>query len=180
MILAGRRKLSSLMSETQQQYKTRILSHIQGRDPLSLLAAAPDKMSALLAYASVAVLGVRPAPDKWSIREIVAHLVDDELVGAYRIRLILSEPNTEIQAFDQDAWARLGRYSQIDPQVSLALFRGLRAANLALWNALTPEEWDRAGIHAERGRESVRDIATYYAGHDLNHFEQIEAILARA
>jgi hypothetical protein len=71
----------------------------------------------------------------------------------------------------------IGRYARIEPQVSLALFRSLRAANLALWQALTPEEWDSAGIHAQRGRESVRDIATYYAGHDLNHFAQIEAIL---
>lgn len=60
-----------------------------------------------------------------------------------------------------------------------ALFRLLRAANLALWHALTPEKWDRAGIHAERGRESVRDIAIYYASHDLNHFAQIEAILGQ-
>jgi DinB superfamily len=74
----------------------------------------------------------------------------------------------------------IGRYSQIDPQASLALFRALRAANLVLWHTLTPEEWDRAGFHAERGRESVRDIATFYAGHDLNHFAQIEAILRRA
>jgi hypothetical protein len=109
----------------------------------------------------------------------VAHLAEDELVGAYRIRLILSEPDIAIQAFDQDAWAVIGRYAQIEPQVSLTLFRSLRAANLALWYVLTPEEWDRAGIHAERGRESVRDIATYYAGHDLNHFAQIEAILGR-
>jgi hypothetical protein len=70
----------------------------------------------------------------------VAHLADDDLVGAYRIRLILSEPEIAIQAFDQDTWAMIGRYAQIEPQVSLALFRALRAANLALWHALTPEE----------------------------------------
>jgi hypothetical protein len=56
----------------------------------------------------------------------VAHLAEDELVGAYRIRLILSEPDIAIQAFDQDAWAVIGRYAQIEPQVSLALFRSLR------------------------------------------------------
>ena len=165
------------MAETQEQYKTRILSHVQGHDPLALLTVAPDKLAALLAQTPVPVLSLRPAPSKWSIQEIVAHLADDELVGAYRIRLILSEPDIAIQAFNQDAWAMSGRYAQTDPQVSLALFRALRAANLTLWHALTPEEWDRAGIHAERGRESVRDIVSYYAGHDLNHFAQIEAIL---
>jgi len=48
----------------------------------------------------------RPAPDKWSIQELAAHLADDELVGAYRIRMILSFPGTAIEAFDQDIWAR--------------------------------------------------------------------------
>jgi hypothetical protein len=169
--------VSFFMAETQAQYKTRILNHVQGRDPLALLTVAPDTLAVLLAQAPVPALSLRPAPGKWSIQEIAAHLADDELVGAYRIRLILSEPDIAIEAFDQDAWAMIGRYARIEPQVSLALFRSLRAANLALWQALTPEEWDSAGIHAQRGRESVRDIATYYAGHDLNHFAQIEAIL---
>ena len=56
------------------------------------------------------------------------------------------------------------------------MFRILRQANLALLRSLTPAEWNLYGIHAERGAESIRDIAMYYAGHDLNHFKQIEAI----
>ena len=73
----------------------------------------------------------------------------------------------------------MGRdYGATDPGRSLALFRTLREANLALWLRLSPAEWERAGVHAERGVESIRDIATYYAGHDLDHFAQIEAILA--
>jgi hypothetical protein len=56
------------------------------------------------------------------------------------------------------------------------MFRILRQANLALLHSLDPAEWNLYGIHAERGAESIRDIAMYYAGHDLNHFKQIEAI----
>jgi len=166
------------MSETQAQYKARILRHLAGRDPLSLLAAAPATLAALLAAVPPALCARRPAPGKWSIQEIVAHLADDELVGAYRIRLILAAPGTAIQAFDQDQWAETGHYGATDPGRSLALFRTLREANLALWLRLSPAEWERAGVHAERGVESIRDIATYYAGHDLDHFAQIEAILA--
>ncbi|MFN2566392.1 MAG: DinB family protein [Gemmatimonadaceae bacterium] len=166
------------MTETQAQYKARILSHVAGRDPLPLLAAAPAKLAALLAGVPPAVYTRKPAPGRWSVQEITAHLADDELVGAYRVRLILSAPGTAIEAFDQDTWAATGRYATTDPGTSLALFRALREANLALWHALTPPEWDRYGVHAERGKESVRDIAAYYAGHDLNHFAQIEAILA--
>jgi hypothetical protein len=167
------------VTETQSQYKARILGYLAGRDPMTLLAAAPATLAQLLQGAPAEVLSRHPSPGKWSVREIVAHLGDDELVGAYRIRMILSSPGTDIQAFDQDVWATTGRYSESDPAGALALFRVLREANLTLLRALRPDEWERYGIHAERGRESVRDIVSYYAGHDVNHFRQIEAILAR-
>ena len=168
------------MTETQAQYKARILRYLGARDPLPLLAAAPATLAALLARVPPGALDRRPAPGKWSIREITAHLADDELVGAYRIRLVLSAPGTDIQAFDQDIWANTGRYATSDPASSLTLFGVLRESNLALWRSLTPAEWDLVGVHAERGPESIREIAAYYAGHDLNHFAQIEALLAGA
>src|SRR5262245_36839498 len=163
-------------SETVAEYKARILRYQAGADPLVLQAKAPGVLAALVEGLSAEQLGHRPAPGKWSIREIIAHLADDELVGAYRIRLILSAPGTAIQAFDQDVWARTGRYSTRDVSDALALYRTLRVANLTLLQSLTAEEWDMFGVHAERGVESVRDIAMYFAGHDLNHFQQIESI----
>jgi len=166
------------LSETIDEYKERIRGYQAGADPLVLQAKAPDVLAALVENLSVEQLDERPAPGKWCIREIVAHLADDELVGAYRMRLILSSPGTAIQAFDQDVWARTGRYSSRDIHDSLLLYRTLRFANLELLNSLTTEEWDMSGIHAERGIESLRDIAMYFAGHDINHFRQIESILS--
>ena len=162
--------------ETVDDYKQRILEYQAGADPLVLQAKAPDVLTALIEGLSTEDLALRPAPGKWCIREIVAHLADDELVGAYRIRLILSAPGTAIQAFDQDVWARTGRYSTRDVTDSLALYRTLRFANLELLQSLTAQEWNMFGVHAERGVESLRDIAMYFAGHDLNHFGQIESI----
>ncbi len=157
-------------------YKARILSYQAGSDFLAVQASAPARLASLIDGLSAEEIARRPAPDKWSIQEIVAHLADDELVGGYRIRLILSSPGTEIQAFDQDVWSRTGRYDRTDVRSSLELFRVLREANLWLFRSLRPEEWDISGVHAERGVESIRDIAMYYAGHDINHFKQIEAI----
>ncbi|MGQ0720735.1 MAG: DinB family protein [Candidatus Eiseniibacteriota bacterium] len=163
-------------SETVEEYKARIFSYVAGADPLVLQARAPDVLAALLKGLSTDDLGQRPAPGKWCIREIVAHLADDELVGAYRIRLILSAPGTAIQAFDQDVWASTGRYRTSDVMDALALYRALRFANLKLLQSLSTQEWDMFGVHAERGRESLRDVAMYFAGHDINHFRQIESI----
>jgi len=161
------------------EYKARILSYQAGSDFLALQESAPRTLASLIAGLSSEVLARRPAPGKWSIQELTAHLADDELVGGYRIRMILSAPGTQIQAFDQDIWARTGRYDGTDVQLTLEMFRVLRQANLALLRSLRPDEWDMSGVHAERGVESIRDMAMYYAGHDINHFKQIEAIRSK-
>ena len=160
-------------------YRANILSYQAGADFLALQTAAPEKLASLTGGLSAEQLARRPAPEKWSIQELAAHLADDELVGAYRVRMILSSPGTPIQAFDQDVWARTGRYSTSDVSDSLVLYRTLRFANLKLLQSLTAEEWDMFGVHAERGVESLRDIAMYFAGHDINHFRQIESIRER-
>ena len=94
--------------------------------------------------------------------------------------MILSSPGTAIEAFDQDIWAQTGRYDKIEVGLSLEMFRLLRESNLRLLRSLSAEEWNLFGVHAERGVESIRDIAMYFAGHDINHFKQIEAIRANS
>jgi hypothetical protein len=162
--------------EAAAAYKARILGYQAGADFLALQAEAPGKLVLLVEGLSVAQLSRRPAPDRWSIQEIVAHLADDELVCAYRMRMILSAPGTAIQAFDQDLWASIGRYAERDVPSSLEVFRVLRHANLELLHSLSAEQWEMYGIHAERGVESIREIAMYFAGHDINHFRQIDSI----
>jgi hypothetical protein len=53
----------------------------------------------------------------------------------------------------------------------------LREGNLALLRSLDPEQWQHYGMHSERGRETIEHIARMFAGHDLNHLQQIEKIL---
>jgi len=167
------------MKETVQEYTQRILSNTKGQDPLQVQAETPGKIEALTKGAgSAATLCKRPAPDKWSVSEILAHLADCEIVFAWRIRSILGEPGTPLAAFDQDAWASSGHYAQRNPHQSLALFRMLRENNLALYGSLTPEQWQQYGVHAERGKESVEHLMRLMAGHDLNHLQQIERLLA--
>jgi hypothetical protein len=112
------------------------------------------------------------------VQEIVAHLADTEIAGSWRIRLILGEPGTPVQAFDQDAWVTATHYAKRDPRQAVEQFRVLREANLALYKSLTPEQWKHHGVHAERGEETVQHIVRMFAGHDLNHLGQIERILA--
>jgi DinB superfamily len=166
------------MSETPQQYSRRIMTMIEGKDALKTQSATPKKLESLVKRAPVSKLRKRPAPDKWSVGEILAHLADTEIVVGWRIRSILGAPGTPIQAFDQDAWAAAGNYAKRDPRKSLEQFRAVRDANLALYKSLHPEQWKHFGMHAERGEESLQRILHMMAGHELNHLSQIERILA--
>lgn len=166
------------MSETSQQYIQRILGHLEGQEPLKVQAATAKKIEKLLKKVPPAKLRKRPAPDKWSITEILAHLADAEMVGGYRMRMILATPGTPIPAFNQDVWVTSGHYDKRDARKSLEQFRAIREANLALLKTLTPEQWKHHGIHAERGQETIEHIVRMFAGHDLNHTKQIERIVA--
>ena len=166
------------MQETADQYRQRMFSYLSGGDPLKLQAAAPAKLAKLLKNVSPAGARKRPAPGKWSIAEIVAHLADTELVGGYRIRAILGAPGSQIIGFDQDRWVTALHYDKRNLRKSFEHYCALREANLALLKTLTPEQWKHHGIHNERGAETVETIVSMFAGHDLNHFQQIERILA--
>jgi hypothetical protein len=167
------------MQETTEQYRKRMFEHSEGGNPLKMQAAAPARLAKLLKGVSPAKARKRPAPGKWSIAEIVAHIADTELVGGYRMRAILGQPGTPIIGFDQDAWVTALHYDKRDLKKSFEQYRALREANLALLKSLTPEQWKHEGLHSERGPESVETMARMYAGHDINHIEQIERILGK-
>lgn len=165
------------MKETAAAYTRRLLSYSEGSEPLSLQRAAPRRLAALLKGKSRARLTCRPAANRWSVAEIAAHLADSEIAVSWRLRQILSHNAIPIQAYDQDAWAATLDYAHRDPRQSLALFRVLRASNVALLKSVPPALWNNFGVHSERGNESIAHLVHLIAGHDLNHLEQIKAAL---
>ena len=167
------------MPETVQEYTQRLLSYAGEKEPLRLQQAAPAKLASLVKGKTRKQLARRPAPDKWSVAEIMAHLADAEIAISWRLRQILAKNAIPLQAYDQDAWANIFQYAKRDPRQSLANFRALREANLALLKSVPRKLWDNYGVHEERGNESVTHIVRMVSGHDINHLRQIEAILKR-
>lgn len=166
------------MPETVEQYVQRINSKVAGLDPIKVQASTAKKLAKLIQGKSAAKLRKRPAPTKWSASEILAHLADTEIVQGWRMRSVLAVPGTPIQAYDQDAWVVSGHYDQRDARKSLEQFRVLRQANLDLLKSLTPQQWKLHGMHAERGVQSIEQMVTLIAGHDINHLEQVAALLS--
>lgn len=159
------------------EYLARIREQASGRDPLEAQGHTAEILAGLIGGVSQARLAARPQPGKWSIAEILAHLAEDEIATAWRYRQMVEHSGIELAGFDQDLWASLGNYAARDPQESLALFGLLRKANLDFLRGLNAEQWECFGIHAERGRITVRDLAAHMAGHDANHLEQIRRML---
>src|SRR5258708_25903382 len=152
---------------------------MEGKRPLAVQAATPKKLQRLIKGVPTSKLRKRPAPDKWSVSEIVAHLADAEIVGGFRMRMILGAPGTPIVAFDQDSWVTSGHYEKRDPRKSVEQFRVLREANLALLKSLTAAQWKHHGIHSESGQETIKHIVRIFSGHDINHLQQIESIFGK-
>ncbi len=164
-------------TETAEQYAARFASYVEGQDPLAMQRGAPRKIATLIEGLSVAELRTRPAPDRWSVVEIIAHLAEDELSSSWRYRQMIEHNGSPLLGFDQDLWARLGDYQSWQPHDALAMYRLLREANLRLLERLTPEQWNCAGVHSERGSLTVRQLARHMAAHDINHIKQIERLL---
>jgi hypothetical protein len=165
------------MQETPQEYIKRILGNVEGQDPLKVQAGTAKKLERLVKGVPASKLRKRPAPEKWSAGEILAHLADSEIVIGWRMRQILGAPGSPIQAYDQDSWAAAGHYKKRDPRKSAEQFRVVREANLALLKSLAPEQWKHHGMHSERGVETIEHIVRMIAGHDLNHTKQVERIV---
>lgn len=145
-------------------------------DPIEAMATAPDRIYRLIAGLGEKQLAAKPAPGKWSIKEIVAHLADGEVILGARYRFIAAHERPPIPGYDQDLFAeKLGALNAraIDLADDFAM---VRAANLGLLERLPEEALDRVGIHAERGEESIRTLVAMYAGHDRIHLQQIETI----
>jgi hypothetical protein len=159
-------------------YVQAILGILGDRDPLTVLNELVPWMEQRVRGLDDATLRRPEAPGKWSVLEVVQHLADAELVTGYRIRTVLTEDTPPLRGYDQDVWAHGFRYREVPLGDALGQLAGLRVANLRLLRSLEPAEWRRAGLHSERGIESVEHIVRMMGGHDLVHRRQIERVLA--
>ena len=147
-----------------------------GRDPIALLKTGPAKIARAVAGLNKSQLRKPPARGKWSIIEILGHLVDTELTYGYRNRLSLAQSGSEILGYDQAVWVREFKYRGCNPKPLLEQMRVMREATLDLVLRMPRKSWKRYGVHSERGRQTVQRNLELIAGHDLNHLDQILAI----
>lgn len=117
----------------------------------------------------------RPPGEDWSIRDIVVHLTDAELVGAVRFRLAIAEDCPTLPAYDRELWKRRLHYLFRDPEFALASFQTTRFGTAELLQQCGAEAWHRQAVHPERGLLTVADLLELYAAHAEEHAAQVAA-----
>jgi hypothetical protein len=143
-------------------------------DVLAILSSTPEKLRREIRDLSPRQMKTRPAPDKWSIQEILAHLDDVEEVGMRaRVGAMIEQDQPTLLPFDQEARAAEMKYNRKAPLASLARLTRQRRANVRWLRTLRPAQLTRRGVHQKVGEITAGEMIHEWAFHDLGHLKQI-------
>ncbi|MDX2174942.1 MAG: DinB family protein [Candidatus Sumerlaeia bacterium] len=115
------------------------------------------------------------APGKWTVRQILTHIADTELVYYLRFSKAVAEPGTAVEAFDENAWARLEAATR-SPSATRAMFDAVREALISRLRGLDDAALERTVAHPERGALSARAILGSASKHGPHHAGQVLAV----
>ena len=118
----------------------------------------------------------KPSERSWSIKEIIIHVADSELVLIHRMKAVFSEDNPILTAFDQDLWTTRLNSQHIDHQLYLQLFKSLRESFLPILYHLTEQDYVRIGTHNQEGQLTFEEIFEHAIEHIDTHIEQIRRV----
>jgi hypothetical protein len=121
---------------------------------------------------TTAELNAFPVPGTWSIQQIIIHLMDSDLIGADRMKRVAAE-NTmpQLIGYDETAFAKNLSYDKLDPAQACEVFRLNRLLTATVLRNLPDAAFERAGMHSERGRETLAHLVKDYAEHLEHHMK---------
>lgn len=146
-------------------------------EQLERMLRTPDDLAAALEGQGESVLARRPAETAWAAKEVVCHLRDTEESFLGRFQTILANDEPKFLPVEPDRWAQDRQYLRNDAVEALQAFRARREETLKLLDSLTPQQWDRGGMHPTRGRMTIKDFVAFMAWHDDNHLDQLKRAL---
>ena len=144
---------------------------------LKRLERTADELRGAIRGQSDATLSKRPDPKSWAAKEVICHLRDTEEFFMLRFSTIIAVDNPPLAPPDPDRWAEERQYLRNDADEAVDAFRKRRAETLAFLRTLGPADWERAGMHATRGKVTVDAFLTLMAWHDDNHLDQLRRAL---
>jgi hypothetical protein len=155
-----------------------VLTPQQRREAIDAIRRFPDQLEAALQGLTEEQLTARYIPHEWSVAQNVHHLADSHMNAHIRLRLLLTEENPPLKAYDQDQWAELPGATDTDLESSLSILRGLHARWAKLLDTLTEADFSREGVHSSSGAYAIDDLLSIYSVHGTGHIEQFRRQLA--
>jgi hypothetical protein len=140
---------------------------------ISLLEKTPRLLETMLGDLPGELLHWKPAAERWSISEVLAHLAALEQVYAERTLRMVAEDSPALVKYDLAGAEARGEYSRGSAGENLALFTRTRRSTLALLVGLPGSDGVRTGIHSELGSVTLVQMLNEWANHDLGHLRQI-------
>ncbi|MFN0096049.1 MAG: DinB family protein [Dehalococcoidia bacterium] len=138
--------------------------------------AGPRALREQIAGIDAGGMNQRPPGSDWSIRDVLHHLTDHELVRGVQVRMILgAEEPPPIPGYDEARWQRRLQYLWRSPEAALSLFEQARYVTAELLSHCDRTAWQRTGIHPERGPQTVHDLVEGLVTHTATHVEQARA-----
>ena len=146
-------------------------------EQLARMERTVNDYAAVVKNVSDAQLTKRPDPKNWSAKEVVCHVRDIEESFMMRFLSIVAMDDPKFLPVEPDRWAVERQYQRNDVQEALAALKTRREETLRFLRGLKPEQWERGGIHATRGRMTIKDFVELMAWHDDNHLDQLKRAL---
>jgi hypothetical protein len=150
------------------------IARVEGSDAVAVLEAlAGHTLGFLNSLPEDRLGGLRYAPDKWTLKDVVGHVVDDERVFAYRAFCIARGERLSLPGFDEKVYAAHGGAELRAWEGLLSDYRSVRAASLTLFRGLSRSGWTRVG-EVNGYRATPRGLAFHIAGHERHHVRLLQ------
>jgi DinB superfamily len=151
-------------------YYGRYISLVPDGEILPVLGQQLDETLTLLRSIPESQAGFRYAPDKWSIKELVGHVIDAERIFSYRALCFARNDRTPLPGYEQDDYIRNASFDDYPLGELADEFESVRRSSIFLFRHLEREAWMRRGVASEN-EVSVRALAYIIAGHEMHHRE---------
>ena len=135
-----------------------------------------NELAAMMSRIPAADLDRSPGADVWSARQTAIHIVDAEIVGAFRLRMLAVQPGAKVTGYDGSVWGRALRYDRQPLEPALELFALLRKVTTTMLRLLPPTAWSNTGMHDEAGEITLESCLASHCDHADAHLREIEAL----
>jgi len=126
-----------------------------------------------------AIVALPVAHGEWSAHQTALHIVDAEIVGAMRLRMIAAQPGSKLASFAGDIWGCELAYEKLPLAPGIVLFQALRQSTAAMLRALPAQAWRRRAEHEEAGEVTLESYLESHCEHAEVHMQDIEEIVKR-